>query len=266
MALSTLDPAQHQALGAELWLAETSCLPVGPLTARFPDLDQDDSYAVQAAVAALRNAQGARLVGKKIGLTSRAMQEMLGVLEPDFGRLYDVMEVSDGGEIDLGTLIAPMVEPEIGIVLKSRLEGPHVSTRQVLAAIDYVSPALEIVDSRIADWKIAWHDTVADNGSSARFVLADRAFSPLGLDLSDISVELSKNGRPEAAGSMHAVLGSPLKAVAWLVAKLSTYGLALEAGDLVLPGSPCRAIRAEKQDHFSANFGPLGAVSVRFTT
>lgn len=260
----TLDPGQHRTLAAELWQAECGALPVEPLTARFEALAEQDAYAIQGEVAQLRRDRGDRVVGKKIGLTSRAMQEMAGVLEPDFGLLFASMEVPDGGTIDSGALIAPMVEPEIAFVLRNTLAGPGVTPRQVLAATDFVAPAFEVVDSRIAEWRIAWHDTVADNGSSSRFVLGSRAYSPKGLDFESLGVVMRRNGRRESMGSMRAVLGSPLHSVCWLVTKLSAYGLALEPGDVVLPGSPCRAVPAHDGDRFQADFGPLGTIRVDF--
>jgi 2-keto-4-pentenoate hydratase len=264
--LPSLDSETRTSLAEELWKAECAVSPVAPLTQRYDGLDQADSYGVQAAVADIRLSLGHRVVGKKIGLTSPAMQDLAGVREPDFGLLFDVMEAEDGGELDLDALVAPMVEPEIAIVLRRSLEGPRITPRQVLAAIDYISPAFEIVDSRIADWKIRWHDTVADNGSSARFVLADRAYSPHGVDFEAMAVVVERNGRAEATAAMREVLGNPLRSVGWLAAKLSAHGSGLQAGDVVLPGSPCRAIRAHAGDRFRADFGPLGAVTLGFVS
>ncbi|MEW6473489.1 MAG: fumarylacetoacetate hydrolase family protein [Actinomycetota bacterium] len=263
--MASLDDLTRRALAEELWKAECAAVPVAPITERHDGLDESDAYGVQASVATIRQQLGHRVIGKKIGLTSPAMQEMAGVAEPDFGYLFDVMEVSDGDDVELAELIAPKVEPEIAFVLKRRLEGPTVTSRQVLAATECIIPALEIVDSRIADWRIRWHDTVADNGSSCRFVLGNQAFSPLGVDFERITVTLEKNGRPGAAGTMRDVLGSPLRSVAWLVRKLSSYDTALEPGDVVLPGSPCRALDAETDDVFRATFGSLGSVAVVFT-
>ena len=263
--MARLDELTRRSLADELWKAECAAEPVGPITERYDGLDESDAYGVQAAVAATRQQLGHRVVGKKIGLTSPAMQAMAGVNEPDFGYLFDVMEIADGDDVDLGELISPKVEPEIAFVLKRRLEGPRVTPRQVLAATECIIPAIEIVDSRIADWRIRWHDTVADNGSSCRFVLGDQAFSPLGVDFERISVVLGKNGRAGAAGTMRDVLGSPLRSVGWLVRKLSTYDIALEAGEVVLPGSPCRALDAAAGDVYCATFGPLGSVTVAFT-
>jgi 2-keto-4-pentenoate hydratase len=262
--LAPLDELTRTAIAGQLWKAECMATPVGPLTDRFAALEQDDSYGIQAEVARIRAGLGHRVIGKKVGLTSPAMQEMAGVREPDFGQLFDVMEATDGDELDLDTLIAPKVEPEVAFVLSKRLEGPRVTPRQVLAAIDFIAPALEIVDSRIADWRIRWHDTVADNGSSARFVLGDRAFSPHGIDFEALMVSVERNGAAVAAGCMGDVLGSPLRSVGWLVNKLSTHGIALEAGDVVLPGSPCRAVDASSGDVFRADFGALGSVALGF--
>ncbi|GAA5117079.1 fumarylacetoacetate hydrolase family protein [Haloechinothrix salitolerans] len=252
-------------MAEELWKAECAGTPVEPLTDRYTDMDQDDAYGIQAAIAQIRKSLGHHVTGKKVGLTSVAMQEMAGVREPDFGLLFDVMEGSHGDEFDTGSLIAPKVEPEIAFVLGKRIEGARVTVRQVLAAIDCFYPALEIVDSRVVDWRIRWHDTVADNGSSARFVLGDRAFKPDGVDFAALNVVLSRDGREESAGCMREVLGSPLWSVCWLIRKLTAYGSALEAGDVILPGSPCRAVDANRGDVFSADFGSFGSVTVGFS-
>lgn len=263
-AAEVLDSLTRAELGEELWKAECASTPVGPLTERFDRLSEADAYGVQAAVAAIRHGLGHRVVGKKIGLTSPAMQEFVGLAEPDFGILFDVMEVSNGDVVASRELIAPRVEPEIAFLLKARLEGPGVTPRQVLAATECIIPAIEVIDSRIADWRIRWHDTVADNGSSGRFVLGEQAFSPLGVDFERITVALEQNGQVEAAGTMRDVLGSPLRSVCWLVSKLADYGATLEPGELILPGSPCRALVAGAGDTFRADFGPLGSVAVRF--
>jgi 2-keto-4-pentenoate hydratase len=262
--LASLDEGTREALAAELWQAECTATTVAPLTDRYTGLTQDDSYGIQTVVSHIRHDLGHRVVGKKIGLTSQAMQQMAGVREPDFGRLFDVMEAADGDELDLDMLVAPKVEPEVAFVLATRLEGSRITPRQVLAATEFIAPALEIVDSRIADWRIRWHDTVADNGSSARFVLGDRAYSPHGVDFTTLAVAVERNGRQDAAGCMRDVLGGPLRSVCWLARKLSRYGIPLEAGDVVLPGSPCRAVEAIDGDAFRADFGALGSVTLGF--
>ena len=264
--MASLDEMTRDAVAAELWRAECSATTVPPLTDRYHGLTQDDSYGIQKTVSRIRQDLGHRVVGKKVGLTSPAMQKMAGVGEPDFGQLFDVMEAADGDDLDCDLLVAPKVEPEVAFVLGKRLEGPRVTPRMVLGATEFIAPALEIVDSRIADWRIRWHDTVADNGSSARFVLGDRACSPRGVDFAALTVVGERNGRPAAAGRMGDVLGNPLRAVCWLVRTLSRHGAALEAGDVVLPGSPCRALDAVKNDVFRADFGTLGSVHIGFSS
>lgn len=250
---------------ADLAEAEATCRPIDPLSQREPPLDRKDAYAVQLAVADIRLRAGAILVGKKIGLTSQAMQQLLDVDEPDFGHLFDDMRVPDGSTIPMDGLIAPKIEPEIAFVMADRLPGKRTTPQDVLRSTSHVTPALEVVDSRIVDWRISWSDTVADNGSSARFVVADRGYSPLGVDLAELEVSLARNGVTEATGSMSEVVGNPLLAVCWLASQLEEFGLAIEPGEVILPGSPLQAIDAMAGDTVAADFGVFGSVSVAFS-
>ncbi|MCW2568430.1 MAG: 2-keto-4-pentenoate hydratase [Mycobacterium sp.] len=249
------------AVAARLWDAEQRATAIEPLTAAPGGFEPADAYPVQLAVADIRRGLGHRVVGKKIGLTSKAMQDMAGVAEPDYGHLFDTMWIPDGGSFRRADLVHPKVEPELAFVLAADLRGP-VTPAAVLAATAFVTPALEIVDSRIADWRVRWADTVADNGSSSRFVLAERGFSPLGLDLRATEVTLRRGGEVVGAAAMSEVLGSPLRAICWLAQKLDDYGIGLHAGDVVLPGSPCRAIDAHAGDEFVAEFTGMGSVGV----
>lgn len=252
------------AFASELAEAERARQPIPPLSDREPPLQREHAYAVQLAVAEMRTRAGAVVVGKKVGLTSQAMQRLLGVDEPDFGHLFNDMYVADGATISMDGLIAPKIEPEIAFVMAERLPGKATTPHDVLRATSHLSPALEVVDSRIADWRISWSDTVADNGSSARFVVADRGYRPLGIDLADLHVSLERNGATEATGSMSEVLGNPLRAVCWLAAQLEDFGLHIEPGDVILPGSPLKAIDVTTGDAVRSDFGQLGSVSVRF--
>lgn len=253
-----------EAFASELAEAEGARRPIFPLSEREPPLEREHAYAVQLAVAKMRTRAGAVVVGKKVGLTSQAMQRLLGVDEPDFGHLFHDMYVADGATISMDGLIAPKIEPEIAFTMAERLPGKATTPHDVLRATSHLTPALEVVDSRIADWRISWSDTVADNGSSARFVMADRGYEPLGIDLAAMHVTLERNGVTEARGSMSEVLGNPLRAVCWLAAQLEEFGLHIEPGDVILPGSPVKAVDVATGDAVRADFGQLGSVSVTF--
>jgi len=256
-----LGAEETAALAARLWEAEQRCAPIPPLTGGPDGLRPADAYPVQLAVVELRRRLGHRVVGKKIGLTSKAMQDMAGVPEPDYGHLFDTMWLDDGDSFHRAELVHPKVEPELAFVLSQDLRG-RVRPTHVLAATAFIAPALEIVDSRIADWRIRWADTVADNGSSARFVLGEQVASPLGIDLRAAGVTFSRNGEVIGEASMSEVLGSPLRAVCWLAEKLDEHGIGLHAGDVVLAGTPCRAVDAAPGDEFVAEFPGIGRVSV----
>ncbi len=248
----------------ELWVAECDRVPVDPLTARDVPLTPHDAYRVQLAVVKIRTKLGHRVLGKKVGLVSKAMQEMAGFAEPDYGHLFEEMQVENRAEIKLETLIQPRVEPEVAFVLDKPLRGPKVTVQDVLRATAYVTPSLEIVDSRIKDWKIRWVDTVADNGSSSRFVLGDSAVSPLDIDFRTMGMVLENNHELVATSAMAEVLGSPLRSVCWLANKLAEWDIGLDAGDVILPGSPCRAIAVIKGDYVEAHMTGIGSVSVAF--
>src|SRR5471032_1701444 len=201
----------------------------------------------------------------KVGLTGKAMQKMLGVDQPDFGHLFASMRLADGDDCLLSELIQPRVEAEIGIILAKPLRGPGLTDLDVLAATEALVPTLEIVDSRILDWKIKFADTVADNGSSARFVVGTKRTPPTGIDTRTVGTVFEKNGELVGTGAGAAVLGaSPFRAVAWLANTLAADGLELKAGDVIMPGALCAMVPVVRGDVASANFGVLGTVSVRF--
>jgi 2-keto-4-pentenoate hydratase len=218
---------------------------------------------VQAEYARLRLAAGATLVGRKIGATSQAIQQQLGVTTPDYGHLFDDMVIPDGGAVPLGELVAPMVEPEIAFRLGADLRGPGLTAEDVLAATRAVCPALEIIDSRIAGWKITFADTVADNGSSARCVFGPEQDLLPGTDLAAESVRLTQDGSELAVGPATAVLGHPATSVAWLANALADFDAGLRAGDLVLSGSLTRAMPMQPGCAYTATFIRLGSVSCR---
>lgn len=239
--------------------------PVAPLTDRHPDLDVEDAYAIQTINIERRAAAGQRVVGRKVGLTSRPMQELLGVDEPDFGVLTDEMVVEDGDRVPMARLVQPRVEAELAFVMERDLAGPGVSTATALAAIGGALPAVEIVDSRVADWKIKLVDTVADNASSGMLVLGGRMRSVEDLDLRLLGVVVSRGGELLDTGAGAAALGNPARCVAWLANKLGSLGSGLRAGDVVLPGAVHKMVAVQPGDVFRAEFAHLGAVTVRFS-
>ncbi len=251
----------HEALARLLWHAEQLGEPVEPLSATFPELELWDAYRVQAIGRSLRTASGEELRGWKVGLTSAAMQEMMGVDQPDGGYLLESMVVGSGAQLRAERFIQPRVEAEIAFLLKSGLQGPGVTREEVLEATQAFAPALEIIDSRIADWRIGIVDTVADNASSGMAAIGDwHDAEDVRVDQLGVSLALG----PECVrGRGDAVLGHPAEAVAWLAGTLAQAGERLEPGDIVLPGSVARAVPIAAGQAAYATFDLLGEVSVR---
>jgi 2-oxopent-4-enoate/cis-2-oxohex-4-enoate hydratase len=252
-------------LGEELYLALRERRTIPPLIARYPDLTIADAYAISLDILAKRIADGERVIGKKIGVTSKAVQDMLGVHQPDFGFLTDRMWIS-GEQIDLASfrLIQPRAEAEIAFILKADLNGPGVEPQDVLAATDSIAPCFEIVDSRIRDWKISIVDTIADNASCGVFVLGAARADPRAFDLSMLRVTVSKNGLPLSEGYGAAVQGSPLNAVAWLANTLGAHGVSLNAGDVILSGSLVPLEPAKSGDEFRMELYGIGHSTIKF--
>ncbi len=262
--MAATDRAKIDEAARKLYRAELERRPVSPLTETYTDLSLSEAYQVQLAIVALKRAAGARVVGKKTGLTSKSMQRLLGIDEPDFGHLLESMMVPDGGDIPLQELIQPKVEAEIAFLLGQDLQGSGVTVEDALAATRCVIAALEIIDSRIKEWRIKLADTVADNASSGRVVLGRKALAVIDLDLRLVGMVLEKNGEPIATGAGAAVLGHPARAVAWLANKLAEFGLSLKANEVILPGALCAAVEVGPGDTITAAFDRLGTVSVRF--
>jgi 2-oxopent-4-enoate/cis-2-oxohex-4-enoate hydratase len=238
---------------------------VAPLIETDPSLTIDDAYAISLDTLARRIADGETVVGKKIGVTSKAVQDMLGVHQPDFGFLTDRMWVR-GETIDIAAhgLIQPRAEAEIAFLLDKDLNGPGVTAQDVLAATAAIAPCFEIVDSRIEGWRIGIVDTVADNASCGVFVLGEARADPRDHDLPALKVEVTKNGAPLSEGYGRAVQGSPLEAVAWLANTLGAYGEPLKAGDVILSGSLVPLEPARPGDVFEMNLLGVGACAARF--
>jgi 2-keto-4-pentenoate hydratase len=258
-----MDDAQLKEIADRLNRAESDRVAIDPPSASAR-LTVADAYRIQMINVERRVASGRRIVGGKVGLTSIAMQKMMRVDEPDFGHLFDDMILQSGSDCPVGTLMLPRVEPEIAFVLSRELRGPGVTRDDVLAAAEYVTPALEIIDTRIRDWKITLADTIADNASSGRVVLGAEKTPPRRHDLASIAMKLEKNGDVVEQGVGSAVLGHPAEPVAWLANKFAEFGQTLAAGSIVIPGALCRAVPVSARDAIAASFGPLGSVSVRF--
>jgi 2-oxopent-4-enoate/cis-2-oxohex-4-enoate hydratase len=250
--------------GEELYLALRDGRAVPPLTARDPALTIDDAYAISLDVLGRCRKDGERVVGKKIGVTSKAVQDMLGVHQPDFGFLTDRMWVKGDIDIAAAGLIQPRAEAEIAFILKSGLIGPGVTAADVLAATESIAPCFEIVDSRIQDWKIGIVDTVADNASCGVFVLGDARADPRDHNLPALHVTVTKNGAPLSEGYGAAVQGSPLEAVAWLANMLGSFGVTLDAGDVILSGSLVPLEPAVAGDVFEMELHGIGRCVARF--
>ena len=253
-----------QTLGDSLYQALRSNSVIDPITNQYPDMTIEDAYAVQKRMIDRRVQDGEVIVGKKIGVTSRAVMNMLGVYQPDFGYMMDRMIVNEGESIAMSTLIQPKAEGEIAFLLKKDLMGPGLSNADILAATECVIPCFEIVDSRIRDWKIKIQDTVADNASCGVFVLGDSAVSPRKVDLSTCGMVLEKNGEIIATGSGAAAMGSPVNAIAWLANTLGRLGVPLKAGEVVLSGALAAMFPCAAGDNFRVSIGGIGACSVRF--
>lgn len=251
--------------GAELFAALKDRRTLPPLIARNPELTIDDAYRISLDFLARREAEGEKVVGKKIGVTSKAVQDMLGVHQPDFGFLTDAMFVpSDRIDIAKYGLIQPRAEAEIAFILKNPLRGPGITDEDVLAATASIAPCFEIVDSRIDDWKIGIVDTVADNASCGVYVLGEARANPRDHDLPALKVSVAKNGVPLSEGYGSAVQGSPATAVAWLANTLGAYGVTLNAGDVILSGSLVPLEPARPGDVFEMELHGIGRCTARF--
>lgn len=260
-----MTPEKIKQYGNALYDALATSAAIDPLTAAEPEMTIDDAYAIQIVMMEKRLAEtGERMLGKKIGITSQAVMNMLKVNQPDYGQLTSGMLVESGGGIPSGKLIAPKAEGELAFVLKHDLQGPGVTNADVLRATDYVIPCIEVVDSRIRDWKIRIQDTVADNGSSGYYVLGESTINPHDIDLTLVGMTLEKNGEVAVTGAGAAALGNPVNAVAWLANELGKRGIALRAGEVILSGALAAMVPVVKGDNIVASFGGIGSVSVRF--
>jgi 2-keto-4-pentenoate hydratase len=256
-----LTAEQRVVLAEWLRVAERERAPISPLVGSHPGLDATDAYEIQ--LLNIRRRPGP-VVGHKVGLSSLAMQQMMGVAEPDYGHLLSDMRLFEDVPVDAARYCYPRVEAEVGFVLGDDLPGADCTERDVLDRTEALAPAIELIDSRIVDWRISLADTIADNASSAGFVLGAARVDPSDVDICAIDATLWRNGERVAAGRSDAVLGNPVIAVAWLARKVAGFGVRLRAGHIVLPGSCTRAFDARAGDEFRAEFTGLGDVALLF--
>ncbi|GAA1637825.1 2-keto-4-pentenoate hydratase [Actinoplanes couchii] len=248
-------------LAGRLWSAERERVPIGPLIRDYPGLTAEDAYAIQLHNIRRRTAA---VVGHKVGLSSEAMQVMMGVDEPDYGHLLADMRLFEDRPVDAARYCYPRVEIEVAFLLGADLPGEGCTEQDVLAATEALAPSIELIDSRIIDWKISLPDTIADNASSAGFVVGQGRVPPGEIDPRGITAVLWRGDEQVAAGRSDAVLGNPVTAVAWLARKVARFGVRLRAGHLIMPGACARAVDANPGDVFRAEFSGLGRVHLRF--
>lgn len=259
-----LDDAAVEQYGEELFCAMTGCKVVRPLTERISDISIEDAYRISQHYLALRLARNnEQVIGKKIGVTSEAVQSMLGVYEPDFGFLTDAMRFNEG-DVPIGHLIQPRAEAEMAFLLKEDLVGPDITKEQVLSATEAVMACFEIVDSRIDNWQIRIQDTVADNASCGIFVVSDQKVDPESLNLADSKVTVEKNGAFLSEGQGSAVQGSPLQSIAWLAGTLGQFGTVLKAGEIILSGSLVPLESVVIGDRMAMTMPGIGELDIRF--
>jgi len=258
-----LSEADRNMAAEMLVQAERDRKPMQQLSSTWPDITFDDAYAIQALVQGQKIRNGRRLIGHKVGLTSKAMQRSSQITEPDYGHLLDDMLLSDGAKVEHARYCVPRVEIELAFVLARPLRGPGVLLTDVLRATEYVVPALEIVDARVQNPRKIF-DTIADNGAAAGIVMGGRPVGPLDIDLRWAGGILYVNGEIEETGLAAGVLGHPAMGVAWLANKLGEHGVGLDTGHLVLAGSFTRVVWAKKGDTVHGDFGALGGVAVQF--
>jgi 2-oxopent-4-enoate hydratase len=259
-----LNDTQLKEAAEKILSASEDMKPIDPFTETHPEITIDEAYHIQLKTVEARLAGGAKVVGKKIGLTSPAMQQMFNVDEPDYGHLFDDMLVYQGEELRTSRLIQPRIEGEIAFVLERDLIGPGITPADVARSTGGVTAALEIIDSRIRDWKIKIQDTVADNASSGAFVLGSKLVPLTRLDLRCVGFVMTKNGQLAATGAGAAVLGDPVQSVTWLVNKMGEYEIPLKAGEIILSGAAAAAVPVQAGDSIHLTVDRVGDVGCFF--
>lgn len=260
-----MDNDQISAFAKDLRTSMATKEPIRPLTEIKPDITMEEAYRVQMINVDLMEKEGKKIVGKKIGLTSKAMQDFLGVNEPDYGHLFDNMVWEEDLPIKISSMLQPKIEAEIAFVLGEDLKGPGITIADVLRATAGIMLSFEIVDSRVKDWKIKIQDTIADNASSAGFILGSKLIPVDQINLKYIGLVMEKNGVIMETATGAAVMGHPALAVAWLVNKMGSMGIGMKKGEIILSGSFTKALEIKAGDVFLATFGDLGSVKAVFT-
>lgn len=259
-----LEPSQIDAIAAELAQADQTRVPIPRITARYPEATVEDSYAIQGVWRDQQIAAGRRLVGRKIGLTSKAMQAATGITEPDYGVMFDDTVYENGAVIDFDRFLNVRIEVELAFILKDALEGPHCTIFDVLRATEYVTPALEILNSHIELEGRTIVDTISDNAAYGAMVIGGRPMRPHDLDLRWVSAMLYRNESIEETGVSAGVLNHPATGVAWLANKFAQHGARLEAGEIILAGSFTRPMWVSRGDSVLCDYGQMGTISCRF--
>lgn len=262
--LSATDPKSIEQQAALIRDAYATGTPIAPIRDAIPGASIEDAYAIQAANTRFWVEQGRHIVGAKIGLTAKAVQAQLGVSQPDFGQLFTDMAINDGDVIPAGALLQPKAEAEIAFVMARTPDADRLTTAELINSVDYALPAIEIVDSRIANWDIGIIDTIADNASSGLFVLGTRPVRVAAIDLGHCGMAMERNGEAVSFGAGAACLGNPLHALGWLAAKMVEVERPLKAGDIVLSGALGPMVGIQPGDSIEARINGLGSVRVSF--
>jgi 2-oxo-3-hexenedioate decarboxylase len=263
--MATLSSDIVDALAAHLYEAQTQGRAVVKVTDAYPELDDDDAYAIQYAMRRLQLAGGQRLVGLKMGLTSRAKMKQMGVESPIYGYLMENAYVPEGSAIDTAPLIHPKIEAEVAFMTRAALKGPNCTVAEVMAATDFVMPAMEVIDSRYENFRFDLRSVIADNTSASRFVTGGRTYKADDIDLRTMGVVMEKNGEVVQVGAGAAVLGHPAESVASLANMLAVRGEDIPAGTFVMTGGITAAVAVDKGDTITTRYQHLGSLTVRFT-
>lgn len=253
-----------QEISDRLYHAKKDCIPIEPISSEYPEISFNDAYKIQFLNLEREISLGYKVIGKKIGLTSKAMQSMFGVYEPDYGVILNNMVFNDGDNLKIDQFIQPKVEAEIAFVFKDELVGPGITPVKVLQTTDFIFPILELIDSRIKDWKIKIFDTIADNASAAGVVIGGIKRKIDFLDPKYLPLIFKKNGQIYDSGVGANVMGNPVYSITWLANKLAEYGSSIKAGEIVLSGAITKAISVNRNDWITGDFGDFGEISIGF--
>lgn len=260
-----LDEALRSEIARQLYEAEKSCKPIPNLTTRYPQITLDDAYDIQTRGRQLRLEEGNLIVGRKIGLTSRGMMELLHCDTPDYGYLLNTMLINEGSSCRREELNIPILEGEIAFIMGEDLQGPGVTTADVLNSTAWVVPCFEVCDGRYPDWKVTVRDTISDNAGASHFMLGSKPKRIEDVNLKGIGMVMERNGELIGSAAGAEVMGTPLNSVTWLINKLAEYGDGLKKGDIVLSGAFIAAVPCEKGDYFVMSLDGFPSISLKFT-